>query len=591
VVYSYDPDGNGVGDVIDVFHRRSCNNGASWGPEVRLNDDGTTTDQWFPTVSIGPANIAVSTWYDRRNDPAGNYLFDYYKAYSMDGGVTWGPNIRVTDVSSAVPILFPNFDPIVAACYHGDYDQQVQDDEFVYIQWSDDRNTQNGHPDPDVWFEKEPTVASVPSNLFGAAHAGPNGLSTLYTIDVATGTAFPVGPIGFERVGGMDFGPDGKLYATAERADGSNTPVLISIDTVTGAGSEIGPTGMTGSIGDLSFRSDGVLFAFDAMAADHTLYTVDTATGAATLVGSTGLSSSGGNGMAFSPGDVLYHSNRQNLHTLNQTTGLASVLGPLVYSPPADNDPRLNAKDFDPATGHLFASLNDGAGSSKENYLAGVNLTTMAVTIIGPTVDGLDAIAFRPRPPVNIYGAAHIGRDGLSTLYKIDPASGFATMIGPIGFERVSAIDFGPDGNLYGTGERADGSNIHVFIAIDTASGAGTEIGPTGVEGLGFGDTIADISFRNGDGALYAYLEAGDGLGTIDPSTGAATALGSTGVSCCGNGMAFSSTDTLLHANQSDLHSLNQSTGSATVVTALNYPPPADNFPRINAMDFSFARH
>jgi hypothetical protein len=41
VVYSYDPDGNGVGDVIDVFHRRSCNNGASWGPEVRLNDDGT----------------------------------------------------------------------------------------------------------------------------------------------------------------------------------------------------------------------------------------------------------------------------------------------------------------------------------------------------------------------------------------------------------------------------------------------------------------------------------------------------------------------------------------------------------------------
>lgn len=45
------------------------------------------------------------------------------------------------------------------------------------------------------------------------------------------GAATTIGPIGFERVGGMDFHPvTGVLYAAGERADGSNTPVLITID-------------------------------------------------------------------------------------------------------------------------------------------------------------------------------------------------------------------------------------------------------------------------------------------------------------------------------------------------------------------------
>ena len=156
VVYSYDPDGNGTGDVINVYYRRSTDSGASWEPEVQLNDDSTLTDQWFPTISVSSDNVLVATWYDRRLDTASNFMFDYYKALSYDGGVHWGPNIRVSDVSSSVPALNPNFDPIVATCYHGDYDQQVQYNGYTYIQWSDDRNTQNLHPDPDIWFEKEP---------------------------------------------------------------------------------------------------------------------------------------------------------------------------------------------------------------------------------------------------------------------------------------------------------------------------------------------------------------------------------------------------------------------------------------------------
>jgi hypothetical protein len=148
VVYSYDPDGFNTGDVVDVFYRRSTDNGATWNPEVLLNDDGTTTDQWFPTVSAGPTGRIVATWYDRRLDTGSNLLFDYYMRVSEDGGATWQPSVRVTDTSSPVYI-----DPGLAACYHGDYDTQIQDAAFVYIQWSDDRNILSAHNDPDVWMD------------------------------------------------------------------------------------------------------------------------------------------------------------------------------------------------------------------------------------------------------------------------------------------------------------------------------------------------------------------------------------------------------------------------------------------------------
>ena len=159
VVYARDPVGAEVGDVSNVYYRRSIHQGLDWEQEVQLNDDGTLTDQWFPTVSVGPSGTVVATWYDRRNDPDNNLKFDYYMATSLDNGVTWGANIRVSDVSSDLAPVNPNFGG--KDCYHGDYDQQVQHGAFAYIVWSDDRNIRYnlGDPpepyhDPDVWFDK-----------------------------------------------------------------------------------------------------------------------------------------------------------------------------------------------------------------------------------------------------------------------------------------------------------------------------------------------------------------------------------------------------------------------------------------------------
>ena len=150
VVYSYDPDGYNTGDVVDVFYRRSTDSGATWGPEVRLNTDATTRDQFFPTLSIGAGNIVSTTWYDRRDDP-NNTLFKYYQRFSFDGGVNWEPDEVVSDVASPVWI-----DPELAYCYHGDYDTHVQTEAHAIAQWSDDRFVQSSHNDPDVFADRLP---------------------------------------------------------------------------------------------------------------------------------------------------------------------------------------------------------------------------------------------------------------------------------------------------------------------------------------------------------------------------------------------------------------------------------------------------
>ncbi len=65
VVYSYDPDVAGAGDTVDVFYRRSTDRGASWGPELRLNDDAT-----LATSSSPPSRWARATWCRPRGTTA-----------------------------------------------------------------------------------------------------------------------------------------------------------------------------------------------------------------------------------------------------------------------------------------------------------------------------------------------------------------------------------------------------------------------------------------------------------------------------------------------------------------------------------------
>jgi hypothetical protein len=153
VVYSYDPDGFNVGDVVDVFYKRSINNGTTWSTEMRLSTDATTTDQYFPAIHTDGTKL-ITGWYSRENDTANNLLQDYYIRTSPDGGATWNDPVRVSDVSSPIHI-----DPNLATCYHGDYDQVLMSAMGSPVaQWADDRNLVDTSPlgernDPDVFSD------------------------------------------------------------------------------------------------------------------------------------------------------------------------------------------------------------------------------------------------------------------------------------------------------------------------------------------------------------------------------------------------------------------------------------------------------
>ena len=245
--------------------------------------------------------------------------------------------------------------------------------------------------------------------LYGVAHLGSDGPTTLYMLSQGSGAVNAIGPVGFERCGGLAYDETSStLFATCERTDGSDTPVLVTINPATGAGTEIGVLEVCQNWSDLSVRnSDSALFATgffnECGGGQNTLVSVNKNTGFGTIVGPMGNDGCCGNAMAFNTDDVLYFMDGDRgppdtLYIVNQNTGAANVIANVTYPPVLDDEPRPNAIAFNPNTGALIASVvnGDGGEGTRENYLTIVNIQTGDVTILGTTVEGLDGIAFVP---------------------------------------------------------------------------------------------------------------------------------------------------------------------------------------------------
>ena len=181
---------------------------------------------------------------------------------------------------------------------------------------------------------------------------------------------------------------------------------------MTGAGTEVGEIGtaLNETFFDVSFRnSDGILFTSTFGPDCVALGTINTETGMGSFIGET-LTCAPGNSIAFSSTDILFHCNVANdgmLHTLNQVTGQATNVTSLLF-PVSLTSPTVNAMDFHPESGVLFATVKDKPeggeegrdGSGVQKYLTTIDTETGVVTIIGQTVTDLDAIAFSSGIPV-----------------------------------------------------------------------------------------------------------------------------------------------------------------------------------------------
>ena len=266
------------------------------------------------------------------------------------------------------------------------------------------------------------------AELYGLAHEGNidraetitpriNGFgeSSLYQIDPDTGNATLIGPTGFFFCAGLDFHPrTNVLYAGCQREPVGD--VLITIDIITGQGTEIGEINASGILRDLSFRADGTLFGYFVAKGSNFLATVNTNSGAVDFVGDSGLSGEG-NGIGFDQFNELFLAQTDmiipSLYLLNQSSGLASLVTDLTIPPLGEGFPVINSLDLNPETDVMFGSL-DIQNFAYEHYLITINTSNGDVTNIGETVEGLEAIAFRnPRvsniPTLSEYGMAAAG--------------------------------------------------------------------------------------------------------------------------------------------------------------------------------------
>lgn len=150
-------------DRSNVYVIRSVDRGKTWAGPVKLNDDATSNDQFFPVIAVNDSGTVGAIWYDRRIDPY-NQRFDVYSAQSRDGGRSFSANQRVTSASSPLVQTNPNFDPNIAVNYMGDYIGITACGERFLAAWGDNRDVLNStsygpRPDPNIYFS--PVLVTV----------------------------------------------------------------------------------------------------------------------------------------------------------------------------------------------------------------------------------------------------------------------------------------------------------------------------------------------------------------------------------------------------------------------------------------------
>ncbi|HEV8361052.1 MAG TPA: sialidase family protein [Candidatus Thermoplasmatota archaeon] len=117
----------------NIFLARSDDGGATWSAPIRVDDDplSDVTMQFMAQVAVSPNGRDVHVaWMDQRHDPSG-LLIEAYYAHSPDGGVTWEPNIKLSDAPFLSALSHhQTLAPVHTGLFVGDY---------IGLQASDDR--------------------------------------------------------------------------------------------------------------------------------------------------------------------------------------------------------------------------------------------------------------------------------------------------------------------------------------------------------------------------------------------------------------------------------------------------------------------
>ena len=171
-------------DPADMMFSRSTDQGLTWSEAIPINTDNNLNNwQWFGSMSVAPNGRIDVTWLDTRDDP-GTVLSALYYSYSIDRGLTWSENERLSDAFD--PHLgWPNQNKI------GDYYHMISYDEGAHLAWS---ATFNGEQDIYYSFIEAPedvvsVAPEVQSNLGLHIAVYPNPIKEETTIHISSKTS------------------------------------------------------------------------------------------------------------------------------------------------------------------------------------------------------------------------------------------------------------------------------------------------------------------------------------------------------------------------------------------------------------------
>jgi hypothetical protein len=142
---------NNESDNMDIMLQNSDDDGVTWTPAVRLNDDAGTNSQVNPAIAVDQDTGYVGvSWYDARNDlgtggPGDtdgipNDDVQIWATYSTDGGATFVPNLQVSEGTSNSADTGSGFN-------FGDYTHAAFQSHDFFPAWSDNSNSTGENPD------------------------------------------------------------------------------------------------------------------------------------------------------------------------------------------------------------------------------------------------------------------------------------------------------------------------------------------------------------------------------------------------------------------------------------------------------------
>ncbi len=87
-----------AGNGSDIMFSRSTDVGLTFSAPQRITDDPVNENKWhwFGTLAVAPNGRIDSVWLDSRNAP-NNIDSQLFYSWSTDGGITWAPNVPVSD--------------------------------------------------------------------------------------------------------------------------------------------------------------------------------------------------------------------------------------------------------------------------------------------------------------------------------------------------------------------------------------------------------------------------------------------------------------------------------------------------------------